>query len=186
MQQDPLDEVDACFLAVARSEVGRLAALEALRVLGTPPEAAFDDLVRRAARMLEAPMASVSLIDAERQWSKAAVNMDHATVPRAHAFCDWTIRSPGAFVVLDALDDPRFARNPLVTALPGIRFYAGVPLRLTSGYKVGALCVLDTVPRTNFGTDARLALSALAEEAMAALETRGDHHGGDVSGSEPV
>ena len=142
------------------NEEARLHALQALMVLDTPPEERFDRVVRFAAEQLDMPMALVSLIDGERQWFKARLGLDAPETGRDIAFCAHAILQPETFVVEDALLDPRFADNPLVTGGPHIRFYAGAPLSAPGGERVGTLCVLDNKPRT-LGTVEMAVLEAL-------------------------
>ncbi|HMS80005.1 MAG TPA: GAF domain-containing protein, partial [Burkholderiaceae bacterium] len=124
-------------------ESERLAVLRELGVLDTPPEPAFDDLTGLARDLLGAPMAMVSLVDADRQWYKSAQGTDLRGTAREHAFCAHAIATEGLFEVPDARVDPRFADTPLVAGATGARFYAGVPLRVR-GLPMGTLCVLDT------------------------------------------
>jgi len=95
------------------------------------------------------PIALISLVDSDRQWFKARMGLDLVQTSRDVAFCAHTIASPeaGMFVVPDASRDPRFAGNPLVLGLPGIRFYAGQPIEV-QGRRIGTLCVIDRRPRT--------------------------------------
>ena len=151
-------------------EAGRLAALHALDLLDTDPEAGFDDLVEVARTLAATPVALVSLIDAERQWFKARAGLDVAETPRSMAFCDHAIRGHEVLVTLDASRDPRFADNPLVTGDPFIRFYAGAPIRTPDGHAIGTVCVIGTQPRERF--DGAPALAALARQAAALIELR--------------
>ena len=128
-------------------ESQRLDALRACAVLDTPPEARFDRLTRLAARLFDVPIALVSLIDAERQWFKSRVGLDATQTGRDISFCGHAILSPEILEIPDALLDARFADNPLVTGAPGIRFYAGAPLRVGGDHLVGTLCLIDTRPR---------------------------------------
>ncbi|GAW40439.1 Blue-light-activated histidine kinase [Brevundimonas sp. SH203] len=154
-------------------EADRLAALKRYGVLDTTPEAAFDDLANLAARLCEAPMAAVSLVDAERQWFKAEVGLGVPQTPRPVSFCAHAMVSDQPLIVTDARLDPRFADNPLVTDAPHIRFYAGYPLKTPEGAPLGALCVLDHHPRPQGLTELQaLAMQTLATQVMTQLELR--------------
>lgn len=131
----------------ALDEEKRLAVLRALDLLDTPPEPAFDLITRIAANAIGVPIALVSLIDRDRQWFKSRVGLAVSETPREYAFCAHCILGDGVLLVPDALQDERFFDNPLVTGAPGVRFYAGVPLRSADGLALGSLCVLDIVPR---------------------------------------
>ncbi|MBB5519552.1 GAF domain-containing hybrid sensor histidine kinase/response regulator [Amphiplicatus metriothermophilus] len=153
------------------AEAARLDALRALDILDTPPEEAFDRIAALAADIFRAPIALVSFVDADRQWFKAAVGADFRQTPREHAFCVHTIGGADVFVIEDACADARFRDNPLVVGAPGVRFYAGAPILDENGTKLGALCVLDRVPRS-FSADKRRRLAALAECVASELKLR--------------
>lgn len=146
----------------------RLATLRDLGILDTPPEPAFDDLTELARTLLGVPMAMVSLVDADRQWFKSAAGTELEGSPREHAFCAHAIAGTGTMVVPDALLDPRFVDNPLVTGAMRARFYAGVPL-MVRGWPMGTLCVLDRRPRS-LDAVALATLERLAGMAARALE----------------
>lgn len=139
-------------------------ALRRLSMLDTAAQPELDHLVQQAASELQTPIALLSLVDAERQWFKARVGMEHAELPRAVSFCGHAICGDELFVVEDALQDARFADNPLVTGEPHIRFYAGVPLKSPDGHRVGTLCVIDFRPRT-LTPQQRALLQALGDVA---------------------
>lgn len=130
------------------NETERLDALRRMDLLDTPPEQAFDRITRLAKSVLGTPIVAVSLIDVDRQWFKSIQGLDVSETPRDVAFCDHTIRRSEPMVVEDARLDERFANNPLVVGDPGIRFYAGAPLRTRDGYNIGTLCAIDLRPRT--------------------------------------
>ncbi len=153
------------------NETGRLEALRAYEVLDTPPEAAFDELTRLAARICGTPIALVSLIDGHRQWFKSRVGLDVAETRRDLAFCAYAIHHTDPLVVPDATRDERFATNPLVTENPHIRFYAGQPLTNSEGYGLGTLCVLDRRPR-DLDPDQLEALRVLGLQVTTQLELR--------------
>ena len=129
-------------------ESERLKALLECQILDTSAEPVFDAYVRAVAEACDTPVALISLVDRHRQWFKAKIGLDVDQTPRDIAFCGHTILQTEAMVINDAAEDERFRHNPLVTGEPFIRFYAGVPLRLLAGERLGSLCVIDFKPRT--------------------------------------
>lgn len=129
-------------------ESTRLAALYELLILDTPPEQRFDKIAAFAATEFDVPIVLITLLDTERQWFKARVGLDVCETARDISFCGHAILQPDTMVVNDALEDERFADNPLVRGEPHIRFYAGAPLVLQSGLALGTLCLIDRRPRT--------------------------------------
>jgi phosphoribosyl 1,2-cyclic phosphodiesterase/ActR/RegA family two-component response regulator len=129
-------------------EEGRLAALHALGVLDTEREERFDALTSEICALLDVPIAFVTLVDADRQWFKSAVGLDIDETPRDMSVCAHAIHGDDVMEVPDLLDDPRFADNPAVVGPPHLRFYAGMPLVVAGGWRVGTLCVGDHLPRT--------------------------------------
>jgi ribonuclease BN (tRNA processing enzyme)/DNA-binding response OmpR family regulator len=128
-------------------ENARLAALNDLVILDTAPEARFDRYTAEISALLDTPVALVSLVDADRQWFKSHLGLTIRETPRDLSLCAHAILGDDLLEVPDALLDPRFADNPLVVGGPRMRFYAGVPLVLRNGARVGTLCVADTRPR---------------------------------------
>jgi len=132
---------------IPENEAARLNTLRGFGILDTHPEDRFDDLTRLAASICGTPISVISLVDEDRQWFKSKTGVQACQTPREHAFCAHAIMSPELFVVPDASQDPRFATNPLVLGEPHVRFYAGAPLTAPNGHHLGALCVIDRVPR---------------------------------------
>lgn len=142
-----------------------------LAIIGTEPEGEFNDLAELAASICSTPIALVSFLGTDEQFHKGSVGMGVQHMPRSESFCDHTVRGDGLFQVKDAQADRRFRGNRLVTEVPGIRFYAGVPMYAPTGDKVGALCVLDSVRRELKPWQTR-SLTLLAQQANARLELR--------------
>jgi diguanylate cyclase len=154
------------------NETESLEALTALEVLDSAPEAEFDALVKVATIVCGVPISLISLIDVDRQWFKANEGLDGVSeTPRELAFCAHAVLGDDLFEVPDATLDERFADNPLVTGQPDIRFYAGAPLRLSNGVRVGTLCVIDRQPRSLNETQRNILLQ-LSVAAARALEGR--------------
>jgi diguanylate cyclase (GGDEF)-like protein len=158
--------------ATPANEVERLHVLRALAILDTKAEERFDRLTRIATRMFNVPIALVSLVDANRQWFKSCVGLPVLEASRDISFCGHAILGNDTFVINDASKDPRFLDNPLVTAAPHIRFYAGRPIRTTHGFKVGTLCLIDSQPREFPAKDVEDLndLAAMVESELAAIE----------------
>ena len=158
--------------ATPRNEENRLEALRALGLLDSLPEKVFDDIVALTRLVQEVPTALISLVDSDRQWFKAAAGLDAHETPRSVSFCGHAIHQPDVFVVPDAPLDPRFHENPLVVGNPHIRFYAGFPLTLPGGYRIGTLCALSPVPREEFGAEGQAKLRLLGSMVLDAIELR--------------
>jgi len=153
------------------NEALRLAALREYRILDTAAERAFDDLAALASYICDVPMATISLVDAHRQWFKSRIGVDAQETSRDVAFCAHTILSAAPLIVPDATKDQRFADSELVLQEPRIRFYAGFPLTTPEGYGLGALCAIDRQPRELTPAQAE-AMAALSRQVMALLEFR--------------
>ena len=139
--------------ATIHNEVTRQKALDDLHIVDTPPEERFDRITRLAQQLFGVETAAISLIDHDRQWFKSKIGTTLTEGERSQAFCDFTIRKPEIFDVVDARQDSRFANNSLVLGDPNIRFYAGYPLTTPSGERIGALCVFDPKPRSFTGDE---------------------------------
>ncbi len=156
---------------IPANETKRLKVLWQYEVLDTVPEELFDDLTELAARICEAPIALISLVDEKRQWFKSKVGTTVKETTRDVSFCAHAINQGGLFIVPDAAKDTLFQNNPLVTSEPRIRFYAGAPLITPDGYALGTLCVIDKVPR-ELRPEQKQALSILARHVVSQLELR--------------
>lgn len=159
----------------AFSEQSRLEALKSFHILDSPSEEIFDRLTQLGARICETPIAVITLVDEDRQWFKSVVGLDVRQTAREISFCTHTVAHKKLFIVSDARLDPEFSDNPLVTGDPGIVFYAGAPLISPDGFALGALAVIDRVPRTLTETQIAV-LNMLAEQIMMHFELRLQHH----------
>ncbi len=155
------------------SESDRLSALYRYDILDTPQEPEFEDIVRLASDVFDAPISVVNLIASDRQWFKAEVGIGARELPLDVSICAHAILQDDLFIVPDTLLDDRFRNNPLVNVDGGLRFYAGALLKTEEGLPLGTVCVLDTKPRPD-GITARqrLTLEVLARQVMTQLELR--------------
>ncbi len=147
-------------------------ALQRLRILDTPPEPAFDDLVQLAARLCKAPIAALTLLAPDRQWFKARLGLEQSETPLNESLCLRAAENDSDMLIIpDLRVDPVFQFHPAY--LTGeLRFYAGVPLSTREGVRVGALCVASTEPRPGLDPLEKEALSTLAAQAVAQMELR--------------
>ena len=152
-------------------EKERLSELYRYEILDTPREDDFDKITLLAARICRTPISTISLVDRKRQWAKSIVGLRKIPEDRNTSFCSHAILSNHLFEVRNALRDKRFADNPLVKQRPKIRFYAGMPLITSKGFRLGALCVIDTIPRrlTSMQT---FALKVLSRQIVKLMELR--------------
>jgi diguanylate cyclase (GGDEF)-like protein len=132
---------------IPADEPARIQSLKELNLLDTPLQENFERITRITQALFNVPIVSFTLVDSDRQWFKSVQGLDVCETSRDVAFCAHVINQDQMFIVPDALLDPRFADNPLVTGEPFIRFYAGYPVHAPGGAKVGTLCIIDTKPR---------------------------------------
>lgn len=139
--------------SIPSDEEFRLQELRDLQILDTAPERNFDELVDLVGKILEVPIALVSLVDKDRQWFKARRGLNVQETSREISFCGHVVEGGEPLIVENTLDDPRFCDNPLVLGDPHIRFYAGFPLRGAEGSVLGTVCAIDTKPREISSSD---------------------------------
>ncbi len=145
-----------------KDEPARIATLRSLNILDTPRDDRFDRYTRLAARVFDVPIALISLIDETRQWFKSVEGFEGSETSREISFCGHAILGDDVFEIRNARRDPRFRDNPLVIEQPHIRYYAGAPLRVPGGLKLGTLCIIDRVPRRLTDSD-KIVLKNLAD-----------------------
>lgn len=150
--------------------VARVAELDRLKIMDSPPDPVLDELVRAAAMVVDAPISLISLLDDRRQWFKAAFGMPRGESALSASFCQKLLQPRDAFIVKDAREDLEFRGNPFVLGAPHIRFYAGVPLISSNNVRFGALCIIDQVPHPTMRKADLLLLQKLARLAVLEIE----------------
>jgi len=153
-----------------KREADRLTTLSSYKVLDKAPDTAFDRITHLVADMFSAPLASISLVDADKEWFKSAVGFTELELDRDVSICAQAIESDEPLVVEDAALDSRFASNPLVSGEPFIRFYAGAPLIAPNGKILGALWIADRVPRFGMAANHMKQLTSMAGIVMSEME----------------
>ncbi len=130
------------------NEQARLNILHSLDIADSAPEERFDRITRLARRLFDAPIALVSLLDAEQHRVKSAAGLESdENAVQGMSFSAHTLLQDDPLIVPDTTLDERFRDNAMVTDVPFIRFYAGCPLILNDGSKLGTLCLFDRRPR---------------------------------------
>ena len=142
-------------------EVARQRAVDELHLLDTPHEERFDRITRLAKELFKVEFAGISLMDHERQWYKSTAGVEMTEMPRSVSLCEHTLTEPSALIVRDAAIDPRFQDHVLVVGQPHVRFYAGYPLEAPGGERLGAICLIDPLPRA-FSPEEEVLLRDLA------------------------
>ncbi len=154
------------------NEEERLLELYHYDLLDTANEESFDDIVQLASRICKVPISAITLIDSQRQWFKARKGIDDPETERELSFCAHVVADEAdIFKVEDASKDERFHDYPNVTGDPNIRFYAGVPLITRKGHRLGALCVVNSVPQ-NLTEDQEFALKVLGHQVVKLAEQK--------------
>ena len=157
--------------ALPAGEAGRLDALRRYNLLQSDADPAFDELVRLATQVCDAPIALISIIDERRQLIRASAGTTLSELPRDVSPCARAILGSDVLVVPDLAADTRFAQSPIVTGHPYVRAYAGAPLVTHDGHVLGTLCVMDHMPRP-FSPRQKQGLAVLARQVMTQIELR--------------
>ena len=159
--------------AIPENEQARLNVLRELGLTSAKGEH-FDALAKKVAEAFDVPIALVSLIGETSQFGPAQPDCRRnwrqvRQAARSTSICGHVVADDELIVVEDVAKDERFANNPFLLE-KGIRFYAGAPLRTSSGFVLGSLCVIDTKPR-GFSPEDRKLLQIIADELMSKVES---------------
>jgi len=154
------------------NDIERIEALKRYKILGTPPENAFDNIAGLAAQIFNVPVSLISLVDADQVYFKANVGMGNAsTTPRGVSLCSLAILDQEVTVFENAPEEPCLLSNPNVAGSFGLKFYAGAPLTTADGFRIGTLCIIDKIPR-KFDAGSRAIMERMAKIVMDEIELR--------------
>jgi len=154
-----------------KNESDRIRVLHEYEILNTAAEEEFDRITKIASLVCGTPISLISLVDKDMQWFKSRVGLEIDETTRDVSFCQYTLEEDQLMEVEDAKKDDRFKSNELVTLEPNIRYYAGLPLIDPNGYALGALCVIDRVPR-QLDQHQKEILTLLRDEVVALIVNR--------------
>jgi GAF domain-containing protein len=149
----------------------RIEALTKYAILDTPSDGNFDRITQLASSIFKVPIAIISLVDTHRIWFKSHYGLPINQIDRTPGLCASAILSTDAYVVENAIEDPRTLSNPLVAGEFGLRFYAAAPLQTEDNFNLGTLCIIDKKPRT-FSAEESAILQNLAAIVMDEMEMR--------------
>lgn len=152
-------------------EIAGHGALQELGILGTGPEESFDRIAAIAAALFHVPVVQIGFFNGHARWLKAAIGVPLSVMPRGQSLCQHAADTDGTLVITDARENPAFQALPAVSGPPGIRFYAGTPIRMPEGTVVGTLCIADTIVRDLSAREQAL-LEDLAETVVSELVLR--------------
>ncbi len=152
-------------------EIARQLTIEEYQLDQRCPEPQFDAVIAMASELFKVPIAAVTVLQRDKQVFPSSCGIEGVETARADAFCNVTVEGKEVFVVEDALEDPRFRDNPMVTGEPYIRFYAGAPIRIGKNIPIGALCLIDRKPR-QFSSIDRDQLTHMAGITAGIIELR--------------
>ncbi|HEX8333890.1 MAG TPA: GAF domain-containing protein [Segetibacter sp.] len=158
-------------ITIPQFEIKRIEALKKFDILDTPSNGSFDRITELASSIFKVPIAIISLVDTHRIWFKSHHGLPINQIDRTPGLCASAILSTDAYVVENAIEDPRTLANPLVAGDFGLRFYAAAPLQTEDNYNLGTLCIIDKEPRT-FTEDEVKTLKMLAAIVMDEMEMR--------------
>lgn len=157
---------------IPKNDDERLLALAPYRMLGTAPDAIFDEVVRLTAKLFNVPIALVSLVEEGTVWFKANFGLAGAErVARNESVCSVAILQDDTTIYTNLKAAPCHLTEPGVAEALHLRFYAGHPLRTTAGYNIGALCIIDRQPR-ELSVAEQQRLQKMAHIVMQMLELR--------------
>ncbi|HVU11091.1 MAG TPA: GAF domain-containing protein [Phototrophicaceae bacterium] len=159
------------------ADPNRLAELLRLSLLDSPADPAFDRLTRLAARILDAPISTVTLVDDHRQFFKSQVGLGEPwaskrETPLEYLYSQHVVATQAPLIVADTRNHPLLYDNPS-TLKEGLIAYAGIPLVTSGGKAVGSFCVIDKKPRVWTAEEIQI-LTDLSESVMTEIELRSE------------
>lgn len=153
------------------NDTARLTALHQYRILDSPPESVFDNILTLACQMFDTPAGLISLVDKERVFFKSNYKESFTYLEREKNICSFVVLEEDIVVFEDAAKDIRLQNHPAITDVAQVGFYAGAPLKTKDGFTLGSICIIDLKPRS-FNTQNQQLLKSLAAMVMEQIESR--------------
>lgn len=133
---------------IPSDEDARLENLKKYKILYTKTEPIFDQLAAITATMLNTPIAMINFVDKDKVWTKASQHGETGLeIEREKSLCSLAILNESVTVFEDVIENPCLISNPLVAGEFGLRFYAAASITTSEGFRVGAVCVVDSKSR---------------------------------------
>lgn len=153
-----------------------IAAIQRLGLLEAAPVEAFDRITRLAVRLLDVPVALVSLpYEGRLVFASCAGVSESWAREREDSLYSFFRHGPASgkpLIVADAREHP-FGEDVRVLQDPGVIAYLGVPLMTSEGQTVGAFCAIGPVLRRWCDQEVTL-VAEMARSAMAEVELRAE------------
>jgi diguanylate cyclase (GGDEF)-like protein len=138
---------DALSRTIASSQTLELAALPSDSILYTPVEQRFERITRIATKLVNVPVAAITLFHRDEEWFKSVQGWDVRKLPVAASLGALAALARDLVLIPDTTADERTRDHVLILSEPGFRFFAGMPLFERHGGIIGTLSLMDTRPR---------------------------------------
>jgi len=155
-----------------RKEASRLTALQAVDILDTPPESAYDNITQLAAQVFDADSAAIAFGDESRVWIKSFWGGAVRQMPNAQSVFDLVVAENGPVTICDIRRDYRFQPVTLRSPIHTMLFVVSVPIRFTNGEILGNLSIYSETPRPPLRPPELQSLEGIAELVTGLLELR--------------
>lgn len=153
---------------IVENEFERIKALSEYDLDYTELQSEFEDLVRMAQIATGMPMTIINLMDADNVWVAAAYGQEPGCFDKEETVCQYTILEGQAIEIKDLQADPR-SQNLQGVQFLNLRYYYGIPLKVSNGVTIGTLCTIGTASTPLTASQKEL-LHLMAEQVIKRLD----------------